>query len=590
MKRLSVLIAGLVAVCLAGNVQAACELDGMARLPVTMSGLRPLVAAKINGVDVLFTLDSGAFYSSITPGNAAQYKLPESMAPFGFSVSGVGGSADAAIATVKHFGLAGAELRNISFLVAGSEVGGSSVGLLGQNVLSLADVEYDLADGMVRLVQPRGCGNAALAYWAKDLPWNMIHIQAVSSSQRHTRGQALVNGAPIEVTFDTGAATSVLGLSAARRAGLHPDGPGVRPAGYIIGIGRRRMQAWRAPIASFQIGGETIKNTELLISDIGGETDMLLGADFFLSHHVYVANSQAKLYFTYSGGPVFKLDTQSWPAASEVAAPAEPTDADGFSRRGAAFAARRDYDKALADFTRATELQPAEPRYLQQRAEMHIALHQPFLAMADLDAALKLKPDDPELHVSRVAMRIAGHDRQGALADLDAAAQVAPKEADLRLRMGQLYLDIDAFEPAVEQFSLWLPIHPDDVRRSVALNGRCWARALVGRELDQALSDCNEAVRLVRDAAGPLESRGLVHLRRGEYDKAIADDGAALMRNPKLAMAQYGRGLAEEKVGEVVRGQADVAAAVAMAPRLPARAAKLGLVDVSLPPTTSKSP
>ena len=30
---------------------------------------------------------------------------------------------------------------------------------------------------------------------------------------------------------------------------------------------------------------------------------MLLGADFFLSHRIYVANSRDKLYFTYNGGP-----------------------------------------------------------------------------------------------------------------------------------------------------------------------------------------------------------------------------------------------------------------------------------------------
>jgi len=34
---------------------------------------------------------------------------------------------------------------------------------------------------------------------------------------------------------------------------------------------------------------------------------MLIGADFFLSHRVYVASSQNRLYFTYNGGPVFDL-------------------------------------------------------------------------------------------------------------------------------------------------------------------------------------------------------------------------------------------------------------------------------------------
>ncbi len=44
--------------------------------------------------------------------------------------------------------------------------------------------------------------------------------------------------------------------------------------------------------------------------------EMILGADFFLSHHVYVAASQSKVYFTYKGGPVF--------APSQVAAAPAP--------------------------------------------------------------------------------------------------------------------------------------------------------------------------------------------------------------------------------------------------------------------------
>ena len=35
---------------------------------------------------------------------------------------------------------------------------------------------------------------------------------------------------------------------------------------------------------------------------------MLLGSDFFLAHHIYVAYSQDKVYFTYNGGPVFDLN------------------------------------------------------------------------------------------------------------------------------------------------------------------------------------------------------------------------------------------------------------------------------------------
>src|SRR5262249_18166067 len=61
---------------------------------------------------------------------------------------------------------------------------------------------------------------------------------------------------------------------------------------------------------SFKIGDEEIQHTKLRFGDLTlPDTDMLIGADFFLSHRVFVATSQRKLYFTYNGGPVFNLAT-----------------------------------------------------------------------------------------------------------------------------------------------------------------------------------------------------------------------------------------------------------------------------------------
>src|SRR6185312_15120118 len=85
----------------------------------------------------------------------------------------------------------------------------------------------------------------------------------------------------------------------------------------------------------FEIGGETIKHTHVLIGDIGLQgVDMLLGSDFFLAHHIYVAYSQEKLYFTYNGGPVFDLNTQApapakAPAANTPAASAQSATSPG---------------------------------------------------------------------------------------------------------------------------------------------------------------------------------------------------------------------------------------------------------------------
>jgi len=98
------------------------------------------------------------------------------------------------------------------------------------------------------------------------------------------------------------------------------------------------VKSWIAPFASFKLGDEEIRNTRLRIGEPGIDTDMLIGADFFLSHRIYVASKQHKLFFTYNGGAVFNLKAAMPAPASDVppaeSAPDEPKDAAAYSRRG----------------------------------------------------------------------------------------------------------------------------------------------------------------------------------------------------------------------------------------------------------------
>ncbi|MDQ2859615.1 MAG: aspartyl protease family protein [Pseudomonadota bacterium] len=590
---------------LAGPALAAgCELGKMAELAVTMTELRPMVPAKINGADARFIADSGAFYSVITPASAIQYGLRLGPAPFNLTMEGVGGDVAISLTTVKTFTLADAAIPNVQCLVGGGEPGAGAAGILGQNVLGLADVEYDLANGVIRLMSPRGCGGRILAYWAGAEPYSVIGLDNAGLASRPatgtilngarpptrgTMGTVLVNGARIHADFDTGASTSVLSLRAAARAGVKPGDPGVIAAGMTRGLGRRMIDTWIAPVTSFKIGDEEIRNTRLRIGDLGlrDDVEMLIGADFFLSHHIYVANSQRKLYFTYNGGPVFNLAAtarvQEGPGQAPKASPpldegrGEPTDAEGFSRRGAAFAARRRFDQAIADFTRACELAPSEGRYFHQRAMARLASGRPALATADLDRALDLDAGDVASRVARAELRLAGGDKAQATADLDAAAGFAAKEADVRLNLAELYERAGRLAPAIVQYGLWIAAHPADSRMAQALNGRCWVRSLNGHDLDKALTDCNAALKLAPRTPQILDSRGLARLRLGDFDKAIADYDAALTLRPKTAWSLYGRGLAELRKGKKAQGDADMAAAIALQPRLADEAKQYGI-------------
>ncbi len=576
-KGLACLSGVLIFVACAGVAQAKCTLEYV-QLPVVTTDLRPEIDAKVNGQTLRFVLDSGAFYSVITPGTASALKLHIGPAPRRLTLEGAGGIFKASVVATEHFEVGGADLHRIEFLTGGSETGEGTAGVLGQNFLHTNDVEYDLANGVVRLVKAKDC-TGPMVYWAAPgARYSAIDLTPLNGDTFATTALVSVNGQRLKAQFDTGASVSYPTLAAAKRLGFDPKAPGVTDAGLDHGFGRSEFRTWIMPVESFKIGDEEVRHTKLRVGDsVLGEGDMLIGADFFLSHHIYVANKRERIFFTYNGGPVFDLRVaaQPGPAAPAASGPettattsgpfsAVPTDADGFARRGAAFMSRKDFTHAIEDLTKAHDLAPSVPEHLYRRAMAYDENGQPFLAMADLDQALKIAPDDLEALVLRASLRLRGNDSAGARLDIDAAEKHLPPSGDQRLGLAELLARVGAYEAAERDFETWIKFHPDDARLAEAQNGRCWMGAMSGTELDKALAACNAAIELQPKSASFLDSRGLVHLRRGETDKAIADYDAALAIEPKLAWSLYGRGLARRRKGLTQAADADIAAAVAV--------------------------
>ncbi len=585
--RLAVLLAA--GLPLSAHAADPCHVGIIAELPVTMTGLSPRVKVQINGRDAVFVADSGAWFSTISPGSAAEYALKLQPLPPWFRMSGVGGSVIPQLAVVKAFTIAGVTIPKVQFVVGGSEFG--SVGLLGQNVLALADAEFDLAHSTIRLMRSRNCGGGSnLAYWVKpgDV-YSVATTEPQPSERPHIVVPISVNGVRLRALLDTGAGTSFMATRAAGRIGLKPDRPGVRSAGMARGIGRHLVPTWIGPVASVKIGEEEIRNTRLRFGELE-DVDMLLGADFFLSHRVYWSNALHKVFFTFNGGHVFDLRyLHEDEDGGDAPPPASSTRADGdtgelksaeeFHRRATLRASKGDFTGALADEDRAISAAPDGVEYLRTHAELEARLKQPDKALKDLGALLKIKADDVDALIMRSELRRMTDQEADIRADVDAAARTAPKSSDRRLELAGLYGQLNDQPAQIAQLDLWIAAHPQDSRVPGALNARCWARALGGTELDRALKDCNAA--LARQPHMPpfLDSRGLVYLRMGNYARAVRDYDEALAAVPDIAWSHYGRGIAKLKLGQKEAGEADLAKARALAPKLPEEAARRGIAS-----------
>ena len=260
---------------------AGCKIQTM-ELPVRMIGSRAVATVGINGTEVPLVVDTGAFFSMLTPSAAEQLHLSTHSLPRGMFIQGLAGKAEAQATTVDRLQLFKGELPKVDFVVGGNEDVPGTMGLLGRNILTLTDVEYDLAHGMIRLVVPNEeCEKSIMAYWAVDR--QVAELDLLHGFREHLpgiRARVKINDATVTALFDTGAST-LLSLHAAHRAGV--DDAAMKPNGKHYGIGTDSVRSWTARIAKVDFGGEAILNNELMVDDFNlPDNDMLLGIDFFL--------------------------------------------------------------------------------------------------------------------------------------------------------------------------------------------------------------------------------------------------------------------------------------------------------------------
>jgi tetratricopeptide (TPR) repeat protein len=137
---------------------------------------------------------------------------------------------------------------------------------------------------------------------------------------------------------------------------------------------------------------------------------------------------------------------------------------------------------------------------------------------------------------------------------------------------GRAYLDKQNYGLALDDYERANNLRPDD---AAVLQGRCRVRAVLKRDLDAALADCNRALEIEPNAAHVLGFRALVYLRLELAETAIADYSAALAAEPKNAEFLYGRGQAKLRNGDAEGGKDDIAAARAINPKIADEFAKL---------------
>jgi hypothetical protein len=130
-------------------------------------------------------------------------------------------------------------------------------------------------------------------------------------------------------------------------------------------------------------------------------------------------------------------------------------------------------------------------------------------------------------------------------------------DQDAYFKRGRTYAIKHAYALAGTDFDEVIRLRPD----GETYNNRCWTRAVLG-DLQGALKDCDEALRLKPGLAIALDSRGLVDLKLGRNAEAIKDYSASIDKDPRSVSSLFGRALATKRSGG--DGRADLGLAKSM--------------------------
>ncbi len=209
-------------------------------------------------------------------------------------------------------------------------------------------------------------------------------------------------------------------------------------------------------------------------------------------------------------------------------------------------------------YTKAIEIDPNNPAYLVQRAEVYAGQSKYALAIADCDQVLALDTK------SAVAFGIRGYAHQQ-LDNLPAAVDDCTQAIDLGLQSPAVYVSravgyaaTEALDLALDDCDAAIEIAPD---YAIAFNYRGMLRLGQG-EVESAVLDFAEASRLAPTWSTPREYRADAHRMQSEFEQAIDHYTDTIKLEPDNVTAYIGRALARMEMQEFDLAEQDLAKAL----------------------------
>jgi tetratricopeptide (TPR) repeat protein len=184
-------------------------------------------------------------------------------------------------------------------------------------------------------------------------------------------------------------------------------------------------------------------------------------------------------------------------------------------------------------------------------------------AMQDHSEAIRTDPSYAAGYMHRGNAYARRGDYEHAIADHTESIRVDPAYANGFYNRGLTYSRKGDHERAIANFTSGIELNANS---SQLWGQRCWSRAVVGKQLQEAVDDCIKAGSLAPKIPQIFAYRGFAYLKLGQFDKALADYDAAfaLTKTSDHADWLYVRGVTKLKKGDTAGGNTDITSAKAI--------------------------
>ena len=229
-------------------------------------------------------------------------------------------------------------------------------------------------------------------------------------------------------------------------------------------------------------------------------------------------------------------------------------------QRGIELAQQKNYDGAVAEFTKAIRSKSERSARLHQsghrlspRARQ---LRQPEIRLrgsrysslyADFSKAIEVAPKDEVAYRERGMTAVMQNQFDAALPDFDKAIELKPDDAFAYKFRGFAEVGLNQWDKAVADFTTAMQKQPDDPQN---YDRRAWANRNL-KNYDAAVADYTVLIQKDPNDAEHLVKRGATYTSLQQYENAVADYQAALKIKPDdydtVQRLQYVQGMLQAK-------------------------------------------